>query len=119
MLAFGIAHFVALEKSRELRKQQMTHLEPLDSTVEFGESPSFETQSIEQSHRSLLRHAIRDLSEQEQQILSLMIDEEMKLSEISILLNSPTGTIKSHIYRAKEKLKSLLSKESDHERPRT
>lgn len=114
MLAFGIAHFVALEKSRQLRKEQMTSIEETDATTDSAES-----QFIERSSLNLLRAAIRELSEQEQQILSLMIDEEMKLSEISLLLQSPTGTIKSHIHRAKQKLKKLISKESAHERPRT
>lgn len=107
MLAFGIAHYVALEKSKELRRHQMQEIEDGMLT-----QPSAEQELIDQTASQLVKTALNHLSEQEQHIFTLLIDEEMKLEEISLITQSPLGTVKSHIHRAKKKLKELIQKES-------
>ena len=57
-----------------------------------------------------LQVAMKLLSETQQQILALLLDEEMTLQEISILLNLPLGTVKSHLFRSKQKLGLLMQK---------
>jgi RNA polymerase sigma-70 factor, ECF subfamily len=47
----------------------------------------------------------------QQDILYFYFDEEITTREIGEILRVPEGTVKSHIHRAKETLKSILSKE--------
>lgn len=51
---------------------------------------------------------IRKLPIEKQDILRLFYTEEYSVSEISSFLNIPIGTVKSRLFKAREKLKSLL-----------
>ena len=52
--------------------------------------------------------AIQDLPSNKQVILRLFYVEEYSIKEISSLLNIPIGTVKSRLFKAREKLKSIL-----------
>ncbi|RYZ88050.1 MAG: RNA polymerase sigma factor [Proteobacteria bacterium] len=58
-----------------------------------------------------LEKALAQLSVPQRSCLHLASCEEMNHEEISEVLNMPLGTVKSHINRAKEKLKILLGGE--------
>jgi RNA polymerase sigma-70 factor (ECF subfamily) len=110
MYAYGIARYVKLEA----RKAQ-PHLETLEYELESipddGADPQ---QSLEHKRRiQALRVAMNQLNDIQQEVLQLYIDQELTLEEIGVLLNLPSGTVKSHIYRAKEKLKELLSSQME------
>ena len=104
MFAFGIAHYVRLEGLKATPVE--THF--ADTTDYDGRSfqVSAEPENAEKIFR--LRQALLSLSETERQIILLHIDEEMTLAHISEILKIPVGTVKSHVHRAKEKLKKRL-----------
>lgn len=60
--------------------------------------------------KALLR-AIRGLPRQKQDIIRLFYTEEYSVKEISAFLGIPVGTVKSRLFKAREKLKSLLKNE--------
>ncbi len=64
--------------------------------------------------RALLK-AIRQLPKEKQDIIRLFYTEEYSLNEISSFLNIPLGTVKSRLFQAREKLKSIL-KEVNYEK---
>ena len=107
MLSFGIAHYVALEAKQ---------LEPSDSIDDWADSLvsdiDLEQLVISQEMVRRVRQNIKKLSDIEQQVLSLFIDDEISIVEIGKILKVPDGTIKSHIFRAKQKLANLIQKES-------
>lgn len=55
-----------------------------------------------------LRTAIHNLSKTKQDIIRLFYMEEYSLKEISDFLNIPVGTVKSRLFKAREKLKSII-----------
>ncbi|HEY8271625.1 MAG TPA: sigma factor-like helix-turn-helix DNA-binding protein, partial [Pseudobdellovibrionaceae bacterium] len=55
-----------------------------------------------------LRWAICRLKPIEQELILLMIDEEMSLDQMALALGLPVGTVKSHIHRAKDKLRQIM-----------
>ena len=57
-----------------------------------------------------LLKAIQDLPKEKQDIIRLFYAEEYSISEISTFLNIPVGTVKSRLFKAREKLKSILNK---------
>jgi len=57
--------------------------------------------------------AIQDLPKEKQDIIRLFYVEEYSLREISAFLQIPVGTVKSRLFKAREKLKSLLKSYSD------
>jgi len=52
--------------------------------------------------------AIQDLSKDKQDIIRLFYVEQYSLNEISAVLQIPIGTVKSRLFKAREKLKLIL-----------
>lgn len=67
------------------------------------------------NHSKLIIRAINNLPENQQVVLKLFYVEDYSVLEISNILNVSAGTIKSRLFYAREKLKSLL-KNKDHEK---
>ncbi|MES3039211.1 MAG: RNA polymerase sigma factor [Bdellovibrionota bacterium] len=100
--AFGIARYVRLELIKT--KNPLTLVSD-DSELDIPVAPV----GMDNSDPStFLRWAITQLKPIEQEIILLMINEEIQLEEISMLLDTPTGTVKSHIHRAKDKLRKIM-----------
>jgi RNA polymerase sigma factor (sigma-70 family) len=93
MYAFGIARHVRLESWKSGRKVNLP--------VDFSPDPDPE----DEERVRQLRAFIHELSEVQQQVLSLYIDDELSLNEIAQILAMPVGTVKSHLHRAKETLR--------------
>lgn len=55
-----------------------------------------------------LRKAIPSLPEEQQLVLRLFYTEEYSLKEISTILDVSIGTVKSRLYHAREKLKTII-----------
>ncbi len=102
MYAYGIAHFVRLEGLRLPEMQKRADLS-LVSELLLTEYQMSQNENLEQ-----LRLAIHSLSELHQQVIGLYLDEELSMDEIAAIMGIPSGTVKSHIHRAKEALKLIL-----------
>ena len=99
--AFGIARYVRLEKLKD------------KSTFDLAsEDPSANVSYTDRSHESdpvtHLRWAIGKLKPIEQELVLEMIDNECTFETLSQNFKMPIGTVKSHIHRAKERLKQLM-----------
>ncbi|WP_413289771.1 RNA polymerase sigma factor [Bdellovibrio sp. HCB337] len=106
MLGFGIAHYVALETKPSSHES----IEDWEETLEID--TNLEQMTIEKDAAFKVREHFKNLSAIEQQILSLSVDEDLHLHEISMILQVPEGTVKSHIFRAKKKIVALIQKET-------
>jgi RNA polymerase sigma factor (sigma-70 family) len=109
MLAFGIAHYVALESRNPVLAADVDDFEILEN---IKSETNFENDFIRFDLASKVRHHFDKLSEIEQQILALFIDQDLMLIEISLIVQMPQGTVKSHVFRAKNKLIQILMKEN-------
>ena len=61
-----------------------------------------------------VKELIQRLKEDSRAILSLYYFERLHISEISIALNIPPGTVKSRLFTAREELKQLWEKYFEH-----
>ncbi len=105
--AFGIAKYVRLES---LKKKLDFQLVENDSDLDIPTSILID-RSDPITH---LRWAIGQLKPIEQDLILQMIDEEATFEKIAIDFKMPVGTVKSHIHRAKEKLRQIM--EVNHEK---
>ena len=64
--------------------------------------------TAERQRRDLVREGIEALSEHYRTALTLYHLEEMSVSQISEVMDNPEGTVKSHLYRGRKKLKDWL-----------
>ena len=81
-------------------------LQDLISDPSQGIVENFESRELE----SLIKVAISSLPEEEHLVVVMKEYQGMQYSEIAEVLNCPIGTLKSHNYRAHQKLKKILSK---------
>ena len=77
---------------------------------------STEEEKLEKTKQ--LREAINKLSFDQQMVIRLFYTEEHSLKEISVMLSISEGTVKSRLYHAREKLKSILIKGNHEKRER-
>jgi RNA polymerase sigma-70 factor (ECF subfamily) len=105
MYMYGIAHFVKLEIKRN---HSNLFLHGHDGEFVHQENSDLHQNLEQKQNLEALRNAIQQLSEIQQEVLNLYLDEELTLEAIGSLLKLPSGTVKSHLFRAKEKLKELL-----------
>lgn len=98
--AFGIARYVRLETLKDKSALGIT-----DERL-LAEQPAAENNGLDQVVH--LRWAISRLKPVEQEIILLLIDSELQLEQIAETLGLPLGTIKSHVHRAKEKLRQIM-----------
>jgi RNA polymerase sigma factor (sigma-70 family) len=106
MLAFGIAHFLVLETARAPRFEKLEAEELANQSED-----TLETKYIEKEQACQLRNAIRQLTPIEQEVITLVLDQALTLTDIGAILNTAEGTVKSHVHRAKKKLFEILSGE--------
>ena len=64
---------------------------------------------VDERHR-LLRDALADLPNQQQQLVLFQIDHDLKIREISQVLEMPEGTVKSQLHKARSFLKKRLER---------
>jgi RNA polymerase sigma-70 factor (ECF subfamily) len=102
MYAFGIARRVRLEHFDDLVPSEPFHEEAV---------PSHEDRLIKRERSHRLRRAISRLPEAQRDIVLLLLDRELTLADIATLTAQPLNTVKSHVHRAKERLRELLQEE--------
>lgn len=66
------------------------------------------TTATDRERRAVVREGIKSLSEHYRTALTLYHLEGMSVSQISEIMDNPEGTVKSHLYRGREKLKDWL-----------
>lgn len=79
-----------------------------------GPSPSQESTRHEEMNnvREVLEFALDGLGNVQREIVKLFYEKSWPVPRISSYLNIPEGTIKSHLYRARKRMKEMI--ESDH-----
>jgi RNA polymerase sigma-70 factor (ECF subfamily) len=106
MYAYGIARLVRLEGRRSEGR-----------VLELVNPDQIATPALEdRDDKERLRAAVARLKPVEQDVILLLLDKDLSLEEIGKLLDLPLGTVKSHVHRAKESLKTLLGSRSAEER---
>jgi len=90
------------------RRQQERSLLPLDA----GALPSRMAGPLEIAERrqflSALAEAMEELSPEERAVVTLYFQEERTYEEIAAITEAPLGTVKTHLHRARQKLKATM-----------
>ncbi len=111
---FGVAQNIAFEKMRKKKKWLVFHSADED-VLEKQVDPECLQQALEiRDHTERLEFALTFLSQEQKDLVYLYYDEELTTREISESLHMSEGTVKSHLSRAREKLRNLLGEEMSH-----
>lgn len=103
--AYWATRVVRTKAIDELRKQARLnkHLPVLSNEVERNEEPY-----VDEKVKRKLYSAIVNLPEHQQHVIRLFYVEDYSLNEIADILDIKPGTVKSRLFHAREKLKTIL-----------
>ncbi|MGN7476333.1 RNA polymerase sigma factor [Solibacillus silvestris] len=72
--------------------------------------------NVESEEKLVIQHAIAKLPDKQRAVILLAYYEDLPLEEIALILNIPTGTVKSRLHKAIQVLKIDLKEAFQHER---
>jgi RNA polymerase sigma-70 factor (ECF subfamily) len=102
--AFRIIYTMSIDRLKQMNKENK-NLVAFGIISSVSESNEDENEHI---HLALLK-AIRTLPKEKQDIIRLFYAEKYSITEISTFLNIPIGTVKSRLFKAREKLKLTIN----------
>ncbi|GHT36081.1 RNA polymerase sigma factor [Bacteroidia bacterium] len=91
------------------------HARTAKQTFSIDEVQQFATPAPDADRRMDFAHALGLLKNDERSAMLLFYMEDMSVEKISKVMNCPTGTVKSHLFRGKEKL-SVYFKNSGYDK---
>ncbi|WP_020656105.1 RNA polymerase sigma factor [Massilia niastensis] len=98
---FSIMHNLRVDQGR----RRAVPTEPLDDETPLPAAPERATISLELRDMDA---ALRQLPEEQREILLLVVLEEMSYEDLAQALRIPVGTVMSRLSRAREKLRALM-----------
>ena len=102
---FGAASLILKEHYRQKKKAQLTELD--DAMADDWIEP---TEKLEaQEKKQVLRQAIADLTEEQQQVLALRFGYEMPVRDVAVTMNKSEGSVKMLQVRAIAALTRMMA----------
>lgn len=99
----------------QLRSRKTRSALSLDSEREEGREPASEARcnapedmAVRGAVQEVVHHAIQNLPERYRQVVVMRHLQDMSVEEIAQALDLPTGTVKTHLFRAREMLRGRL-----------
>lgn len=92
---------------RELNELTDDYCTDLPETTWFEHDPALRSEARER--RAMLHREIESLPESQRMLITLRYQDEMSYDEIASLVGLPLGTVKTGLFRAKERLRQALS----------
>jgi RNA polymerase sigma-70 factor, ECF subfamily len=103
---YAIARNKAIDLIRKRKKQVLLALD--EQIVDQQLSPEEAWLAKEQAIH--IREILEELPEHYRQALYLRYQQELSYEEISVVLNIPLSTVKTHLHRGKEKLRQIMER---------
>lgn len=115
---FRIVQNAAADRARKAAKERTVSLTVENDGGEEGRdeldiedtAPTPEAALMESEASASVMRALDSLTENHREIVILRYMDDFSVTEISDILNIDEGTVKSRLFRAREKLKKLLEK---------
>lgn len=82
----------------------------IETSIENGAADSLQSESFEKRHdlKMIIEKALKTLPEKYSSVLILLEYERLQYKEISFILDIPVNSVRSRVYRAREKLLERL-----------
>lgn len=109
---YGIARNLAIDNYRKRKNEQLTHSEDWQEHLKDA-SQQPEDLYISQETTELIKRLINKLPTEQQKVMSLRCEYQLNYREISQILHLPLNTVKSRLFRAREKMRELWEEERE------
>lgn len=109
---YRIAHNVVIDQYRQRDRHQQIGLDDAPEIVDEHDDPAFSAEQMLTAES--LRFAMRQLTDEQAEVLSLRFLEGYSIFEVAAMMNKTEGAIKALQYRAVATLRILLEHEQLH-----
>lgn len=109
---YAIARNKAIDLIRKRRKEAPLIID--EGIVD--QQPGPEEVWLAKEQATNLREILEELPEHYRQALYLRYQQELSYDEISMVLNIPVSSVKTHLHRGKDKLRQIIERRETHER---
>lgn len=99
----------ALDRVRSAAWREFTHAAPVEDVTATAADPGAEQDYLRQVTRAQLQGAVRTLSKEERELVSLIYGQGLPLGDAAVQLGVPLGTTKSRLRRVLEKLRQCFA----------
>jgi RNA polymerase sigma-70 factor (ECF subfamily) len=106
---YRVAHNLAMDWFRQQAKGETLPL--YEELVSDSQSPAIWMEEHQDQYR--LRQAIRQLTPSQQQVILLRFGEDLKIKQVSQLMDKSEGSIKLIQFRAVKRLRKILGQEEN------
>lgn len=103
-----MVRIVVNETKQYLRKKKLPVVSLEMEALADHESDDSETNVIHHEEMLTVRHAMKDLSREQREVVVLRYFSELTIPEIATVTNNREGTVKSRLSRAMDRLNKLL-----------
>ncbi len=93
------------------REKKMIITDELPEVNPDQQSHNTEDEALRSLETEIVRKAIRELPPEQYQVVVLYYYHDLKVDEIGSMLKISPGTVKSRLYRAREKMSNLLERD--------
>ncbi len=100
---------IAVNCARSAVRSRKRAGQPMRREVSLAPDENPEQLVASKDMQAAVRHAIVKLPQQQRTAIRLFSLEEMNLTETARVMNCAVGTVKTHLHRARQKLRELLS----------
>lgn len=105
------ANYVVRNQSRTLHRHQIAMAKFPPAAPQPDHADGVLGRLDDSARTFQVRSAFAQLSQQDQDVLTLCVLEELSLARAAVALRVPIGTVKSRLSRAKQRLANLLASE--------
>jgi len=100
---------------KQKRRRPAAGIDPDQLQTDTAHSPSHDLEQQEQQAltRDIVHAAMARLSEPQRVAIAMHYQQAMPLEQIAELLEMPVGTVKSHLYRGRQRMKELLEPQAE------
>lgn len=107
---------IVIRKAIDWDRKNKNEREKLESHYDLSNKTTTHTDpSVDDERILILRKSIAKLPQKQQVILNLFYLDEFSIKEVSEILQISVGTVKSRLFTAREKLKTII-KNNNHEK---
>jgi RNA polymerase sigma-70 factor (ECF subfamily) len=101
------------DKQKRRRPQPGVELNQLPQPSDHAPSKQVEQDEQQELTRDTIDHAMQQLSEPQRVTIAMHYQQGLPLDEIAGLLEMPVGTVKSHLYRGRQRMRELLQPQAE------
>jgi RNA polymerase sigma-70 factor (ECF subfamily) len=105
---YRIVYNCCLTRARR-RTPERTSLDDEDAAEPVSEDPGADQRLEEQETAALVNEILGELPAPWRAVVTLFYIEELKYEQIAEILGIPLGTVKTHLFRARARMKKLIA----------